>query len=127
MSFEKDAGLSHVWNTARAKCSICGEDFKVEAIPDIYEHLAEKHVQKFIRCMILTDLLIDHVIEDDIRFVKEEVKAVATITNCMGFGRGVLSDRVKYMVKRKCRDIVENRLTRKFSQMKMSSHRSFRK
>ena len=113
VAFEKDAGLSHVWNTGRAKCTLCAQDFKVEGIVDLYEHLSEKHTQNFIKCMILMDLLVDHVIEDDIRFVKEEVKAVATITNCMGFGRGVLSDRVRYMVKRKSRDIVDNRLDSK--------------
>ena len=57
--------------------------------------------------------LVDHVIEDDIRYVKEEVKAVASITNCMGFGRSVLTDRIMYMVKQKARDIVENRLDSK--------------
>ena len=41
--------------------------------------------------MVLSDHIVDHVIEDDIRYVKEEVKAVATITNCMGFGRSVLT------------------------------------
>ena len=63
--------------------------------------------------MILNDALVDHIIEDDIKYVKEEVKAVASITNCMGFGRGVLTGRVMYMVKRKVRDIVENRLDSK--------------
>ena len=49
--------------------------------------------------MILSDALVDHIMEDDIRYVKEEVKAVASITNCMGFGRSVLTDRIMYMVK----------------------------
>ena len=63
--------------------------------------------------MILSDALVDHVMEDNIRYVKEEVKAVASITNCMGFGRRVLTDRIMYMVKQKARDIVENRLDSK--------------
>ena len=63
--------------------------------------------------MILSDALVDHIMEDDIRYVKEEVKAVMSITNCMGFGRSVLTDRIMYMVKQKARDVVENRLDSK--------------
>ena len=101
VAFEKDAGLSHVWNTGKAKCELCLENMKIEATVDLYEHLFEKHPKKFIKSMVLSKLLVDHVIEQDIHFVKEEVKAVASVTNCMGFGRGVLSDRIIYMVKKK--------------------------
>ena len=69
--------------------------------------------KNFIKCMVLSDYMVDHVIEDDIKYVKEEVKAVTSITNCMGFGRSVLTDRVMYMVKRRARDIVENRMDSK--------------
>ena len=79
----------------------------------MYEHLFKRHIKNFVKCMILSDTLVDHVMEDDIRYVKEEVKAVVSITNCMGFGRSVLTDRIMYMVKRKARDIVENRLDSK--------------
>ena len=82
-------------------------------MPDMYEHLFEHHIKNFIKCMVLSDHIVDHVIEDDIIYVKEEVKAVASITNCMGFSRSVLTGRVMYMVKRKARDIVENRMDSK--------------
>ena len=91
----------------------CGEEMEIEATPDMYEQLFKRHIKNFIKCMILSDALVDHVIEDDITYVKEEVKAVMSITNCMGFGRSVLTDRIMYMVKRKARDIVENRLDSK--------------
>ena len=90
-----------------------GEEMEIEGTPDMYEHLFKSHIKNFIKCMILSDALVDHVMEDDIRYVKEEVKAVTSITNCMGFGRSVLTDRIMYMVKRKARDIVENRLDSK--------------
>ena len=86
---------------------------EIEATPDMYEHLFEHHIKNFIKCMVLSDHIVDHVIEDDIRYVKEEVKAVARTTNCMGFGRSVLTGRVMYMVKQKARDIVENRMDSK--------------
>ena len=90
-----------------------GKKWRSKENPDMYEHLFKCHIKNFIKCMILSDALVDHVMEDDIRYVKEEVKAVASITNCMGFGRSVLTDRIMYMVKRKARDIVENRLDSK--------------
>ena len=86
---------------------------EIKGTPDMYEHLFKRHIKNFVKCMILSDALVDHVMEDDIRYVKEEVKAVASITNCMGFARSVLTDRIMYMVKRKARDIVENRLDSK--------------
>ena len=110
VSFQKEAKCSYAWNTGNGKCVLCGEEMQIEATPDMYEHLFKHHIKNFIKCMILSDALVDHVIEDDIRYVKEEVKAVASITNCMGFGRSVLTDRIMYMVKRKARDIVESRL-----------------
>ena len=76
-----------------------GKKMEIEGTPDMYEHLFKHHIKNFIKCMILSDALVDHIIEDDIRYVKEEVKAVASITNCMGFGRSVLTDRIMYMVK----------------------------
>ena len=113
VSFDKEAESLYAVNTGSAKCVLCGEEMEIEGTHDMYEHLFKKHIKNFIKCMILNDLLVDHVIEDDIKYVKEEVKAVASITNCMGFGRGVLTGRVMYMVKRKARDIVENRLDSK--------------
>ena len=113
VSFEKEAQCSYVWNTGNGKCVLCGEEMEIEGTPDMYEHLFKRHIKNFIKCMILSNALADHIMEDDIRYVKEEVKAVASITNCMGFGRSVLTDRIMYMVKRKARDIVENRLDSK--------------
>ena len=113
VSFEKEVQSLYAWNTGNGKCVLCGEEMEIEAMPDMYEHLFKHHIKNFIKCMILSDALVDHVIEDDITYVKEEVKAVASITNCMGFGRSVLTDRAMYMVKRKARDIVENRLDSK--------------
>ena len=111
VSFEK-AQCSYVWNTGNGKCVLCGEEIEIEGTPDMYEHLFKRHIKNFIKCMILSDTLVDHVMEDDIRYVKE-VKVVASITNCMGFCRSVLTGRIMYMVKRKARDIVENRLDSK--------------
>ena len=91
----------------------CVGAMEIEATPDMYKHLFKHHIKNFIKCMILSDALVNHVIEDDITYVKEEVKAVASITNCMGFGRSVLTDRIMYVVKQKARDIVENRLDSK--------------
>ena len=113
VSFEKEAQSSYVYNTGNGKCVLCGKEMEIEATPDMYEHLFKHHMKNFIKCMILSDVLVDHVIEDDITYVKEEVNAVVSITNCMGFGRGVLTDRVMYMVKQKARDIAENRLDSK--------------
>ena len=110
VSFEKDASLSHVWNTASAKCTLCSDEIKVESVVDLYEHLFEKHIKNFIKCMVLSDLMVDNVIEKDIKYVKEEVKAIVVITNCMVFGRGVSTGRVIYMIKKKAREIVSNRL-----------------
>ena len=64
---------------------LCGKEMEIEAMPDMYEHLFKHHTKNFIKCMILNDVLVHHVIEDDIMYAKEEVKAVASITNCMGF------------------------------------------
>ena len=111
--FEKEAQCLYAWNTGNGKCVLCGEEMEIEATPDMYKHLFKRHIKNFIKCMILSDALVDHVIQDDITYVKEEVKAVVSITNCMGFGRSVLTDRIMYMVKRKARDIVENRLDSK--------------
>ena len=113
VSFEKEAESSYAQNTGNGKCVLCGKEMEIEATPDMYEHLFEHHIKNFIKCMVLSDHTVDHVIEDDIRYVKEEVKAVMSITNCMGFGRSVLTGRVMYMVKRKARDIVENRMDSK--------------
>ena len=99
VSFEKEAQCSYMWNTGNGKCVLCGEEMEIEGTPDMYEHLFKSHIKNFIKCMILSDALVDHVMEDDIRYVKEEVKAVVSITNCMGFGRSVLTDRIMYMVK----------------------------
>ena len=54
VSFKKDACLSHVWNTASAKCTVCSDKIKVESVVDLYEHLFEKHIKNFIKCMVLT-------------------------------------------------------------------------
>ena len=97
--FEKMAQNSHVWNIGKAKCTMCSEHLDIEDTSDMYEHLFLKH-KDFISVMILTDLMVDHVMEDNIRFVKEEVKAVAVISNCIGFGHQVLSVRVKAMIKK---------------------------
>ena len=113
VSFEKEAETSYAMNTGNGKCVLCGEEMEIEATPDMYEHLFKHHTKNFIKCMVLSDYMVDHVIEDDIKYVKEEVKAVTSITNCMGFGRSVLTDRVMYMVKRRARDIVENRMDSK--------------
>ena len=99
VSFEKGAESLYAWNTGNGKCVLCGKEMEIEAMPDMYEHLFEHHIKNFIKCMVLSDHIVDHVIEDDIRYVKEEVKAVSSITNCMGFGRSVLTGRVMYMVK----------------------------
>ena len=32
VSFEKDACLSHVWNTVSAKCTLCSDEIKVESV-----------------------------------------------------------------------------------------------
>ena len=61
----------------------------------------------------LSDLMVDHIIEQHIKYVKEEVKAIVVITNCMGFGRRVLTGRVIYMIKKKAREIMGNRLDSK--------------
>ena len=45
--------------------------------------------------------------------IKEEVKAIVVITNCMAFGRGVLTGRVIYMIKKKAWEIASNRLDSK--------------
>ena len=60
----------------------------------------DKPCNDFISAMILTDLMVDHVMVEDIRFVKEEVRAVAAISNCIGFGRRVLSVCVRVMIKK---------------------------
>ena len=99
--FEKTAQQSHVWNFAKAKCLVCSQEVKIPNISDMYEHLFINHKKLFIKVMILTDLLVDHVMEHDITFIKEEVKAVAVISNCMGFGCEVLSICVKEMIKKK--------------------------
>ena len=113
VSFEKEAGLSHVWNTVSAKCTLCSDKIKVESVVDLYEHLLEKHIKNFIKCMVLSNLMVDNVIEQDIKYVKEEVKAIVLITNCMAFGRGVLTGWVIYMIKKKAREIASNRLDSK--------------
>ena len=113
VSFEKDACLSHVWNTVSAKCTLCSDEIKVESVVDLYEHLFEKYIKNFIKCMVLSNLMVDHVIEQHITYVKEEVKAIVVITNCMGFGRGVLTGRVIYMIKKKAWEIMANRLDSK--------------
>ena len=57
--------------------------------------------------------MVDHIIEQHIKYVKEEVKAIVVITNCMGFGRGILTGRVIYMIKKKAWEITGNRLDSK--------------
>ena len=91
VSFEKEAESSYARNTGNGKCILCGKEMEIEAMPDMYEHLFEHHIKNFIKCMVLSHHIVDHIIEDDIRYVKEEVKAVASITNCMGFRTGVYS------------------------------------
>ena len=107
------AQQAHVFNIAKAKCTMCSEKLDIEDTLDMYKHLFLKHKKDFISAMILTDLMVDHVMEDDIRFLKEEVRAVAVISNCIGFGHRVLSVRVKAMIKKKVRDIVINHLDSK--------------
>ena len=124
--FEKMAQNSHMWNIGKAKCTMCSEHLDREDMSDMYEHLFLKHKKDFISVMILTDLMVDHVMEDDIRFVKEEVRAVAVISNCIGFGCRVLSVCVKAMIK-KARDIVINCLDRKGLQIKTCSIPSYQK
>ena len=41
------------------------------------------------------------------------MKAIVVITNCMAFGRGVLTGRVIYMIKKKAWEIASNRLDSK--------------
>ena len=113
VSLEKDACLSHVWNTVSTKCTLCSDEIKVESVVDLYEHLFKKHIKNFIKWMVLSNLMVDHVIEQHIKYVKEEVKAIVVITNCMGFGRGVLRGQVIYMIKKKAREIMGNRLDSK--------------
>ena len=90
---------SHVFNIGKAKCTICSETLDIEDTSDMYQHLFLKH-KNFISSMILTDVMVDHVIVEDIKFVKEEVRAVAVISNCIGFGHRVLSVRVRAMIKK---------------------------
>ena len=85
--FEKMAQQAHVFNIAKAKCTMCSEKLDIEDTSDMYEHLFLKHKKNFISAMILTELMVDHVMEDDIRFVKEEVRVVVVISNCLGLGR----------------------------------------
>ena len=111
--FEKMAQHSHIFNIGKAKCMICSETLDIEDTSDMYQHLFLKHKNDFISSMILTDVMVDHVIVEDIKFVKEEVRAVAVISNCIGFGRRVLSVHVRAMIKKKARDIVINHLDSK--------------
>ena len=104
--FEKMAQHSHVFNIGKAKCTICSETLDIEDTSDMYKHLFLKHKNDFVSSMILTDMMVDHVIVEDIKFVKEEVRAVAVISNCIGFSRRVFSVRVRAMIKKKARDIV---------------------
>ena len=90
---------SHVFNIGKAKCARCSETLDIEDTWDMYQHLFLKHKNDFISAMILTDVMVDHVIVEDIKFVKEEVRAVAVISNCIGFGHRVLSVRVRVMIK----------------------------
>ena len=113
VSFEKDACLSHVWNTVSAKCTLCSDEIKVGSVVDLYEHLFKKHIKNFIKCLVLSDLMVDHVIEQHIKYVKEEVKVIVVITICIRFGRGVLTGRVIYMIKKKAWEIMGNRLDSK--------------
>ena len=98
--FEKMAQYSHVFNIGKAKCTRCSETLGIEDILDMYQHLFLKHKNDFISAMTLTDVMVDHVIVEDIKFVKEEVRAVAVISNCIGFGHRVLSIRVRAMIKK---------------------------
>ena len=98
--FEKTAQQSHVWNFAKAKCLVCSQEVKIPDISDMYEHLFINHKKLFIKVMILTDLLVDHVMEHNFTFV-EEVRAVGVISNCMEFSHEVLSIRMKEMIKKK--------------------------
>ena len=66
----------------------------------MYEHLLETHKEKFAAAMILSEVLTDHIIYQDIKFVKE-VCAVAAISNCIAFGQGVLTKVIKNMVKKR--------------------------
>ena len=110
VSFEKMAQYSHIFNIGKAKCTRCSETLDIEDTSDMYQLLFLKHKNDFISAMILTDVMVDHVIVEDIKFVKEEVRAVAVISNCIGFGRRVLSVCVRAMIKKKARDIVINHL-----------------
>ena len=98
--FEKMAQQAHVFNIAKAKCTMCSEKLDIEDTSDMYEHLFLKHKKNFISAMILTELMVDHVMEDDIRFVKEEVRAVVVISNCIGLGCRVLSVHTRAMIKK---------------------------
>ena len=91
---------SHIFNIGKAKCMICSETLDIEDTSDMYQHLFLKHKNDFISSMILTDVMVDHVIVEDIKFVKEEVRAVAVISNCIGIGHRVLSVRVRAMIKK---------------------------
>ena len=71
VSFEKEAETLHAVNTGNGKCVLCGEEMEIEATPDMYEHLFKHHTKNFIKCMVLSDYMVDHVIEDDIKYVKE--------------------------------------------------------
>ena len=101
ISFMKMADQSYVWNRGAAKYDICGENIKIENISDMYEHLFETHKEKLAEAMILSALLTDHIMYQDIMFVKEEVCAVAAISNCVGFGWGVLTECIREMVKKR--------------------------
>ena len=94
------AQQAHVFNIGKAKCTMCNETLDIEDTSDMYEHLFLKHKNDFISAIILTDLMVDHVMVEDIRFVKEEVRVVAAISNCIGFGCRVLSVRVRVMIKK---------------------------
>ena len=82
--FEKMAQHSHVFNIGKAKCTRCSETLDIEDTSDMYQHLFLKHKNDFISAMILTDMMVDHIIVEEIKFVKEEVRAVAVISNCIG-------------------------------------------
>ena len=92
---------SYVLNRGAAKCDICGANIKIENISDMYEYLFDSHKEKFAEAMILSAILTDLIMYEDIRFVKEEVHAVAAISNCMGFGWGVLNECIREMVKKR--------------------------
>ena len=99
--FEKMAQHLHVFNIGKAKCTNCSETLDIEDTSDMYQHLFLKLKNDFISSMILTDVMVDHVIVEDIKFVKKEVRAVAVISNCIGFGCRVLSVCVRVMIKKK--------------------------